>query len=528
MSASDGLLPRPAIGVSAMLARTVQVHGASLAVIDGERQQTWAGYADRVARGAEALRALGVGNGDRVAILALTSMEFFELLAAIPRAGGIMVPLNWRWTVNELLHAVADCEPTVLLFDERMAATGAALAQARPDMKVVALTPGLPGLPFYGDLVDSQSPGADAGRGGDDVYQLGYTGGTTGTSKAAMLSHRNVLSEAMCCWAEGILRSDSVYLVNGPMFHAAGTWPCLSIIGSGGTVVLMPQFEPGEALRLIAAHGVTESLLVPTAIQMMIEHPDFTRYDTSSLVSVLYGAAPITDALLDRAIAALPHARFTQCYGMTELSPVCTMLPHVYLEGEHRAKGRHRAAGRALAAVQIRIVDPQDKELPRGEVGEVVVRGETMMLGYWHRPDETAEALRGGWMHTGDAGFMDEVGLVYIVDRIKDVIISGGENVFSTEVENAVASHPAVRQVAVVGIPDAKWGEAVHAIIRLHDDHTVTEEDIIAHARLTIAAYKVPRSVVFWAEEFPVSPANKVLKRELRRVYWEGRERAII
>ena len=528
MSDSNGLPPRPAIGVSAMLARTVQVRGSATAAIDGDRRQTWAGYADRVARGASALRALGVREGARVAILALTSMEFFELLAAVPRAGGIMVPLNWRWSVAELLHAMADCEPTVLLFDERMAEVGRELAQARPEMKVVALSPGLAGLPVYGALVDAAMPGEDAGRGGDDVYQLGYTGGTTGSSKAAMLTHRNVLSEASYCWAEGILRADSIYLLNGPMFHAAGTWPALSLIGSGGMAVLMPQFEPREALRLIEAHGVTESLLVPTAIQMLVEHPEFARYDTASLVSILYGAAPITETLLDRAIAAFPHAQFVQCYGMTELSPVCAILPHRYLQGEHRARGRNRAAGLALPGVQIRIVDPADNEVPRGAVGEIAVRGETVMAGYWRRPEESRQAMRGGWMHTGDAGFMDEDGLIYIVDRIKDVIISGGENVFSTEVENALASHPAVRQVAVVGIPDEKWGEAVHAIVRFHEGVTATTEEIIAHARLSIAAYKVPRSVEVWQGEFPVSPANKVLKRELRRTYWEGRDRTIV
>ena len=528
MSDFDSLPPRPSVGVSAMLARTVQVGGSSIAAIDGGRRQTWAGYADRVARGAAALQALGVRNGDRVAVLALTSMGFFELLAAIPRAGGILVPLNWRWSVNELLHAVADCEPAVLIFDERMAPVGYELAKARPEMKIVALDPGLAGLPFYDALVDAQAPGEDAGRGGDDVYQLGYTGGTTGLSKAAMLSHRNILSQASYCWSEGILRDDSVYLLNGPMFHAAGSWPSLSLIGSGGTAVLMSQFEPLEALKLIEAHRVTESLLVPTAIQMLVEHPDFARYETASLTRILYGAAPITEALLDRAIAAFPHAQFVQCYGMTELSPVCAILPHRFLEGEHRARGCNRAAGRALPGIEIRIADEADNEVPRGTVGEVVVRGETVMLGYWRRPAETAEAMRGGWMHTGDGGYMDEQGLVYVVDRIKDMIISGGENIYSTEVENAVCSHPAVRQAAVVGIPDEKWGEAVHAIVRLHDETQATADDIIVHVRQLIAAYKVPRSVTFWEGEFPVSPANKVLKRELRRIYWEGRDRTIV
>ncbi|OCC23483.1 fatty-acid--CoA ligase [Croceicoccus estronivorus] len=504
------------------------MRGSHVGVIFGEEQRTWSEYADRVASAAGALRNLGVREGDRVAILSLTNMPYFELLAAVPHAGGIVVPLNWRWSVPELLDAVADCEPTVLLFDHTMAAAGRELAQARPEMKTVALSEGFGDLPYYAQLVADAEPVADAGRGGDDVYQLGYTGGTTGRSKAAMLSHRNVVSEATYCWAEGFLREDAVYLVNGPMFHAAGTWPSLSIIGSGGTAVLMAQFEPLEALKLIEAHGITETLLVPTAIQLMVEHPEFAAFDTSSLGKVLYGAAPITATLLDKASAALPHSQFIQCYGMTELSPVCAVLPHAFLEGEHRAKGRNRAAGRAIPAVQIKIVDENDNEVPRGEVGEVAVRGETMMLGYWRRPEETAEALRGGWMHTGDGGYMDEFGLVYVVDRVKDMIISGGENIYSTEVENAVASHPAVRQVAVIGIPHEKWGESVHAIIRIHDGVQVTEIEIIEHVRTQIAGYKTPRSITFFDGEFPVSPANKVLKRELRRPYWEGRQKAII
>ncbi len=522
-----GIPPRPSIGISAMLARTTQVRPRHPATLDGDRHRCWSELSDRVARMAAAMRAMGVRNGDRVAVLALTNDRYFELLAAIPRAGGVVVPLNWRWSVAELADGIEDCEPDLLFVDDRMFDTARQLHAGRPSLRMIAIGDSDNGLPHYEALIAEHEPGEDAGRGGGDLYQLGYTGGTTGRSKAAMLSHRNVISDAMMCWAEGLFGESARYLLNGPMFHAAGTWPSLSLMGSGGTAIIMPQFEPAEALRLIETHRATESLLVPAVIQMLIEHPDFAKTDTSSFTTLLYGASPITETLLDRAVKAFPGARFVQAYGMTELSPVCAILPDYALRGDYRKRGVYRAAGRAAVGVQIRIVDEDDNEVPRGEVGEIAVRGENMMLGYWRRPEETAAALRGGWMHTGDGGRMDEEGFVYVVDRVKDMIISGGENVYSQEVENALALHPAVRQCAVIGIPSEKWGEAVHAIVRLHDDVEATQDGLIEHCRSLIARYKVPRSITFWEGDFPLTPANKILKRELRRPYWEGRDRKI-
>ncbi|MES2495705.1 MAG: AMP-binding protein [Pseudomonadota bacterium] len=522
-----GIPARPSIGVSALLARTAQVRPRHLATLNGDRHRSWSEVSDRVARMASAIRSMGLEDGDRVAVLALTNDRYFELLAAIPRAGGVVVPLNWRWSIAELADGLADCEPNILFVDDRMLDTAQQLHAGRPALRLISIGESVHGLPHYEALLTEHEPGEDAGRGGDALYQLGYTGGTTGRSKAAMLSHRNVISDAMMCWADGLFSENSRYLLNGPMFHAAGTWPSLSLMGSGGTAILMPQFEPVEALQLIEKHRCTESLLVPAVIQMLIEHPDFPKTDTSSFTTIIYGASPITETLLDRAVSAFPAARFIQAYGMTELSPVCAILPDYALRGEYRARGVYRAAGRAAVGVQIKIVDEDDIEVPRGEVGEIAVRGENMMLGYWRRPEETAFALRGGWMHTGDGGRMDEEGFVYVVDRVKDMIISGGENVYSQEVENALALHHAVRQCAVIGIPSEKWGEAVHAIVRLHDDVDVTAEGLMDHCRELIARYKVPRSIQFWDGEFPLTPANKILKRELRRPFWEDQGRGI-
>lgn len=528
MSDSDQFPAKSPIGLSAALARTAQTRGKHPSTIFKGTQRTWAETNARVDRAAAALRAMGVKPGDRVALLALLSDRFFELMAAISRAGGMFVPLNWRWSVPELADALTDCEPAVLFYDERMAESGRALVKGRPEMKVASFTEGLDGLPFYEDLLANHAPELEVVRGGDDGFSLGYTGGTTGRSKAAIVTHKNVLNMSLSCASEGILTADSVFLVTGPMFHVAGTFPALALIVGGGTGVLIEQYEPAETLRLIEKHQVNETLLVPTVLSMTIDCPDFHKFDTKSLKTIMYGGAPITEALLDRVTAKLPHTDLVQIYGMTELAGACTMLPHKYLVGEDRKRGLNTATGRAMPGMHIRVVDENDNEIPRGEIGEITLRSDTVMKGYWRRPEETAQALRNGWMHTGDGGYMNEEGLIFIVDRMKDMIISGGENVYSTEVENAVASHPAVKEVVVIGIPSEKWGEAVHAVVRLHDGAETTEADIIAHVRTRLAGYKTPRSVEFRTEPFPVSPANKVLKREIRAPYWAGRSKTIV
>ncbi len=260
-------------------------------------------------------------------------------------------------------------------------------------------------------------------------------------------------------------------------------------------------------------------------IQMFVDDPSTGRYDLSSLRQIAYGASPISEALMDRAIEKLPATNFVQAYGMTELSPCATFLPWKDHIGEGRAKGRHRSGGRPIMMVDVRIVDPLDNPVAPRVVGEIVVRGDNVMMGYWERPEETRKAVVDGWMHTGDGGYMDEDGYVYFVDRIKDMIISGGENVYSAEVENCIAQHPAVAQCAVIGIPSEKWGEAVHAVVMRKPGAAVTAEEIIAFCREQIAHYKCPRSVRLQDEPLPLSGAGKILKRELRKPYWEATTR---
>ncbi len=278
----------------------------------------------------------------------------------------------------------------------------------------------------------------------------------------------------------------------------------------------------------VQRYRVSDVLLVPTMIQMLVDHPAIAQYDLNSLKSIIYGASPISDAVLKRALAALPEVAFVQAYGMTELSPLATILPAYYHSSAGREADKLRSAGRACCHMELKIVDADDNEVPRGTTGEIVARGPNVMQGYWNKPVETDAALKGGWMHTGDGAYMDEDGFVYVVDRMKDMIISGGENIYSTEVENAVAQHPAVMVCAVIGIPSDEWGESVHAVIVPKPDveSEVGLEEIQEHCRKLIAGYKIPRSMEF-RDSLPLSGAGKVLKTELRKPHWQDNERAV-
>jgi acyl-CoA synthetase (AMP-forming)/AMP-acid ligase II len=293
-------------------------------------------------------------------------------------------------------------------------------------------------------------------------------------------------------------------------------------VQAGGSHVIVPGFDPRAVLAAIGEYRVTDALLVPTMIQLLVDHPDVGQFDLSSLRSVLYGASPMTPAVLERAMKTLPGASFLQAYGMTELAPVATMLT----QADHEQGYHLSSAGRAAPHAEVRVVDPYDAPVPNGTVGEIVVRGGNVMLGYWNKPEETAAALRGGWMHTGDGGFLDDQGYLYVVDRIKDMIVTGGENVYSAEVENAIAAHPAVAGCAVIGVPDAEWGERVHAVVVVRPGATLTQEELRAHAKTLIAGYKAPRSLEI-VERLPLSGTGKVLKRDLRQKYWAGQERQI-
>jgi long-chain acyl-CoA synthetase len=350
-----------------------------------------------------------------------------------------------------------------------------------------------------------------------------YTGGTTGLPKGVLLDHR---AEVLNLYHIGLslgFDEQRVYLHQTPMFHAASMGAVLGIPATGGTSVFVPMFDPEPVMQAVETYAVDWTMMVPTMIAMTLNAPTFVAERFASLKDLVYGASPMQAALLDRTRMTFPWVRLWQGYGMTESSSVLTFLT----DTDHHADGEIlRSAGRPVLGVRLSVQDEEGRMLPPGEDGEVCAQGGNLMIEYWNRPKDTEEAFRGGWYHTGDEGHTDERGYLYLVDRVKDMIVTGGENVYSIEVENALSTHPAVDQVAVIGIPHDVWGEQVHAVVVLKEGENATGEELAAHARKTIAGYKVPKSFEFRTEPLPLSGALKPLKRELRRPYWEKHRKA--
>ncbi|HTU30072.1 MAG TPA: long-chain-fatty-acid--CoA ligase [Solirubrobacteraceae bacterium] len=508
------------------LHRAVQHHPHAVATVCGARVRTHRESLDRIARLAAGLRALGIRDGDRAAILCMNSDRYLECVAGILWAGGVVVPVNWRWAVAEIGDSLVEVDARVLVVDDAFAAQAAGIRALHTRLEHVIHAgdgPGCDGALAFEQLIAEHEPVGDARRGGGDLAFVCYTGGTTGQAKGVMLSHAGLLTSALGTLATGhLLNEDAVYLHAAPMFHLADLAYWTMQVVRGGRHVIIPMFDPVSVMSAVSEHGITDLFLVPTMVQLLVDHPRIAEFELGSVQRLAYAASPMSQGVLDRAMRALPDALFTQLYGMTELSPCATVLS----PADHRHPAHRRATGRALAHSEVQIVDPDDVEVPRGEAGEVVVRGAHVMLGYWNRPTETAHALRGGWMHTGDGGLMDEEGYIYLTDRIKDMIITGGENVYSVEVENVLCQHPAVATAAVIGVPDDVWGERVHAVVVPVAGQTITLDELMSFCKERTAGYKTPRSLDL-VDELPLSPAGKVLKRELRRPYWEGHARAV-
>ncbi|MBO3273799.1 long-chain-fatty-acid--CoA ligase [Pseudomonas schmalbachii] len=494
---------------------------------------SYAEFGDRVARLAGALQKLGVASGDRVAMLSANSLRYIEYYLAVPWADAVVNPVNYRWSLAEIVYSLDDSGTTVLMVDDNYKHLGQQILDTAKTVRTLIYagdgeTPD--GMLSYEALIAESEPVEDARRGGDSLLGIFYTGGTTGFPKGVMLSHIGVCFNAMASQVMGRCVAGTVFLHSMPMFHLADFAAMVSLFISGGTHVVLPAYTPKALLEAVHNEKINEILLAPTMIQMLLDYreanPEAKEYDLGSILRIGYGASPITPALLKRAREMFPSAGFAQGYGMTELSPGATQLTAEYHSPEHEASGKMHSAGKPYSHVEVRIVDENDNEVPRRTVGEIVVRGPSVMLGYWNKPEATAEALRNGWMHTGDGGYMDEDGFVYVCDRLKDMIVSGGENIYSAEVETAISSHPAVAQAAVIGIPSDKWGETVHAVIVLKPGCNATQDEIVAHCRERIAGYKCPRSIEF-SEALPLSSVGKVLKTELRKPFWEGRARGI-
>ncbi len=500
------------------LSRAAQINPNGIATVCDERVRSWREVLDRVRRLAGGLRALGLREGDRVAILSMNSDRYFELYYAIWWAGGVATPMNMRLAPAEIDFRLEDSGATLLFLDREHLALFDQLGPVRETIAhVVMMDDGAPaGMATLEGLVRDNAPAEDALRQGDDLALIIYTGGSTGRSKGVMLSHENLCANGMSALQTIGYDEASVYLHAGPMSHLADGMSTFALTLAAGTHVFLPRFTVESCLKLIQTRKITHVCLVPTMVEMLVSGAEKGSYDVSSLVQIQFGSSPMPEGTLTRAVALWPDILFLHGYGMTELSPLITMLPMAY---RRPAVGgaRLRSCGKAVPNLEVKIVDPEGRDLPPGQVGELICRGPTVMLGYWNMPEATAKAIRNGWMHTEDAAYMDEEGLFYVVDRLKDMIISGGENIYSTEVENVISRIAGVSQVAVIGVPHPLWGEAVHAVVAMAPGAApLTEAEVIAQCKREIASYKCPKTVVFRTDAMPLTSAGKIDKKALR------------
>jgi long-chain acyl-CoA synthetase len=515
-------MPHPDI---ATIADIVRVHAANrpdaVALVVGDRAITFAELDNRSSQVAQAFSATaGVGFGDRVAFVEKNGAEFFEVICALAKLGAVGVPVNWRLAAPEMLHIIADAQAKVVVvgseFFDRIEAI-----EDRLTASIVAVGEHAR-WPCFADWV-ARHPAEDPGvtTESDDLAFLMYTSGTTGPPKGVMLSNNNYFSKATGIADKWRFDADSVSLAVMPMFHMAGSGWALVGLAEGATTVVLREVDPPAILDAVAQHRITNMLLVPAVIQMLLATP--SDADFSSVRTIVYGASPITDDVLVKGLKRF-GCEFLQVYGLTETTGSITQLD------EHdpvQRPGLLRSCGKPYPWVDIRIVDKEGVDVPDGAVGELWTRSPQNMLGYWNNPDATAATVTpDGWLKTGDAGYRDGDGYIYLHDRVKDMIVSGGENVSPAEVENVLMTHPAVGDVAVIGVPDEKWGEAVKAVVVPAACAMPTEAELIAYARERLAGFKLPKSVDF-TDVLPRTPSGKLLKRTLREPYWAGVGRRI-
>jgi len=502
------------------LLRNLQRIPTETAIFDGGTALTWSELCERVGRLAAGFASLGTAQSGRVATLLGNTYRNIETNYAAQWLGAATVPINIRWTAPEVEYALQDCGAKVLVVDKMNWATAAAL---NPDLlaslQVVWADDGEApdSSHHYDELIADHKPLPRCECGGRDIASIFYTGGTTGRSKGVLLSHDNHVSHSIALIADCALAAGEVrYLHAAPMFHIADSLFTHVVSQLGGCHVILRQFSPAALAEVVEQQHVNVTVLVPTMIQMVMLEPALADRCFKVLERLFYGASPMPEALTKQMLQRYPELELCQLYGQTEASPVLTILPKRWHGSGDNYLPQARSAGRAMMGTEVRIVDEDGVAVPNGEHGEIVARGPQVMQGYWNREEETAAALRDGWLHTGDAGYMDEQGFVYIVDRIKDMVISGGENVYTIEVEQVLYDLPGVAQCCVVGLPHDKWGEAVHAVVVLAADADLTEAQILEHCRSQLADYKRPRGVTIRQQPLPLSGAGKILKREVR------------
>jgi len=520
-----------------VLKKAIKFFPKKQAIVCGGKRWTYQEFYDRLNRLSHCLIGSGVGKDDKVAVLHPNCHYFLEAYYGIMQIGAISVPINYRLSAREIAFILQDSESKVLiadpLFEDQVDSIRGEIQGVGKILwsgeRKVSKEPR--DLDYELALHETNSdPLPATSITADDVAQIYYTSGTTGRPKGVMLSHKNVYVHALGTIAEVHLTDSDVWIHVAPLFHLADAWATWAITWVGGTHVLVREFDARTVLETIEREKVTLTNLIPTMINLMVHHPDVGRFDYSSLRVLLSGGAPIAPEVV-RKIVETFKCDYIQTYGMTETSPYLTLsilkdhLKRLPEEDRLRFKSK---TGREFIGVELKVVHDGGREVRRDEkeAGEIMVKGDIVTKGYWKLPEETEKSIKNGWLYTGDMAVMDEEGYVTIVDRKKDMILTGGENVYSTEVENVLYMHPAILECAVIGVPDPKWGEAVKAIVVLKHGQKATAQEIIQFCKHRMAHYKAPKSIDFF-DALPKTGSGKIHKKELRDKYWEGYEKKV-
>lgn len=496
------------------------------AIVFENRRISYAQLNERVNRLANALIGLGCKKGERLAILSENTNKYMEVYFAAAKAGMSVTPLNFRLSDSELVYITNDSEATIFLAgDDYELRTQSIRPQLEHIKDWIALDNTMEGFRSYEDLLSGASvedPTVEVDE--DDLAILMYTGGTTGLPKGVMLSHRNILSAMYgLIISYSLTRHDTECFIL-PLFHIS-LWPVLCVLMVGGTVVILRRPELQNLLEAVQNERCTHIVLVPTLVTWILDVPNMEEFDLSSLRLITYAGSPMPATVLKRSVEKFGNI-FSQGYGLTEAAPLVTAMftEDHYFEGPKT--GLLKSVGKEGPTVEVQVFDENDSPVQAGEVGEIVVRGKNTMMGYWKNPELTEKTLRGGWLHTGDVGTIDKEGYIYLVDRKADMIVTGGENVYPKETEDAIYEHPAIQECAVVSAPDAKWGERVQAVVVLKENHSVTEKELIAHCKERLAGYKCPKKIEFW-QELPKTPIGKILRKEVKKSFWQDQDKMI-